>query len=85
MACVSRMASAPAYKIEHHSTSIHEDDHDASFKSRRNGKVFYIQISPSNFGNSPVMTDKYMAYVEVLRSGEEVLGDIYDTDVFGQI
>ncbi|KAI3585796.1 hypothetical protein IWW34DRAFT_798971 [Fusarium oxysporum f. sp. albedinis] len=28
------------------------------------------------------MTEKYMAYLEVLESGEEVIGDIYDTDVY---
>ncbi len=76
------MASSPRYTIEYHSTSIHEDDHDASFKIRRNGKAFYILVSPSNFVDSPIMAEKYRAYLEVLRSGEEVVGDIYDTDVF---
>ncbi|KAH7270866.1 uncharacterized protein BKA55DRAFT_497767 [Fusarium redolens] len=28
------------------------------------------------------MTEKYMAYLQVLKSGEEVIGDIYDTDVY---
>ncbi|ENH72731.1 hypothetical protein FOC1_g10013398 [Fusarium oxysporum f. sp. cubense race 1] len=28
------------------------------------------------------MTEKYMAYLEVLESGEKVIGDIYDTDVY---
>ena len=76
------MAGVPSYTIEYHRTSIHKDDQDASFKIRRNGKVFYIQISPSNFVNSPLMTEKYLNYLEVLRSGEEVVGDIYDSDVF---
>ncbi|KAK2616716.1 hypothetical protein QQS21_000328 [Conoideocrella luteorostrata] len=61
---------------------MHEDDHDANFKVRRNGKAVYIQISPSHFVNLPAMTEKYLTYLEVLRSGEEVLGEIYDTDVF---
>ncbi|KAK8140592.1 hypothetical protein G3M48_003483, partial [Beauveria asiatica] len=43
---------------------------------------FYIQISPSNFVNSPVMTEKYLVYLEVLQSGEELIGEIYETDVF---
>lgn len=76
------MAAPPRYEIEHHVTSIREDDHDARFTVRRNGKVFYIKVSPSNFINSPITTKKYMSYLEVLKSGEEVLGDIYDTDVY---
>ncbi|KAG5658598.1 hypothetical protein KAF25_010779 [Fusarium avenaceum] len=50
------MTPAPRYEIEHHITSIRDDDRDARFKVRRNGKAFYIS--------------------------EEVLGDIYDTDVY---
>lgn len=63
--------------------SIHEDDQNAGFKVRRNGKVFYIQISPLNdVVNSLTMTEKYSAYLEVLRFGEEVVGDIHETDAF---
>ncbi|KJZ71697.1 hypothetical protein HIM_08894 [Hirsutella minnesotensis 3608] len=76
------MATAPRYEIENHITSIRDHDHDASFNVRRNGKVFYIYVKPSGFVNSPIMTKKYLAYLEVLRSGEEVVGDIYDTDVY---
>ncbi|KAK2591294.1 hypothetical protein QQS21_011012 [Conoideocrella luteorostrata] len=76
------MKSIPRYEIEYHSTSIDEDDHEASFKVRRNGKVFDIRISPSYFINSPLMTEKYLAYLAVLRSGEEFVGDIYDSDVY---
>ncbi|KAH7182047.1 hypothetical protein DER46DRAFT_621008 [Fusarium sp. MPI-SDFR-AT-0072] len=28
------------------------------------------------------MTQKYMTYLKVLKSGEEVIGDIYDTDIY---
>lgn len=28
------------------------------------------------------MTNKYKSYLEVLKSGQEVLGEIYDTDVY---
>ncbi|KAF7555258.1 hypothetical protein G7Z17_g2265 [Cylindrodendrum hubeiense] len=76
------MIVAPRYEIEHHITGTREDDHNARFTVRRNGKAFYIKVSPSHFVNSPTMTDKYLSYLEVLRSGEEVLGDIYDTDVY---
>ncbi|KAI6750887.1 hypothetical protein HG530_014337 [Fusarium avenaceum] len=79
------MTAALRYEIEHHITSIRDDDRDVRFKVRRNGKAFYIKISPSEFVNSPMMTDKYLSYLEVLRSGEEVLGDIYDTDVYERV
>ncbi|TWU75868.1 hypothetical protein ED733_005552 [Metarhizium rileyi] len=42
----------------------------------------FTSISPSTFVNSPIMAEKYLVYLEVLRSGEEVLGEIYETDVF---
>lgn len=58
------------------------------FKVRRNGKVFYIRIFPSQFVNSPTTTEIYMRYLELLQSGLEIIGgvdgsdDIYDADVF---
>lgn len=76
------MTCAPRYEIEHQITGIREDDHDARFTVRRNGKAFYIKASPSQFVNSPIMTEKYLSYLKVLQSGEEVLGDFYDTDVY---
>lgn len=76
------MAALPRYEMEYHITSIVEGDDDATFTVRRNGKVFYITVSPSNFVNSPAMTKKYKSYLEVLKFGEEVLGEIYDTDVY---
>ena len=76
------MTVAPRYEVEHHVTGTRDDDHDARFMVRRNGKAFHIKISPSQFVNSPMMTKKYLSYLEVLRSGEEVLGDIHDTDVY---
>lgn len=72
----------PKYHIETHTTSIKDDDDDASFTVRRNGKLFYIEISPTQFVNSPMTSAKYLQYIEVLQSGEEVVGDIYDTDVY---
>lgn len=76
------MQNIPRYEIEYHSTSTDEDDHEAHFKVRRNGKVFWIELSPAHFRNSPLTTEKYLTYLDVLRSGEEVIGDVYDTDVY---
>ncbi|KAI1453511.1 hypothetical protein F4805DRAFT_443141 [Annulohypoxylon moriforme] len=71
-------SSRPRYEVEYHVTSL--DDDDSSFKVRRNGKVFHICVSPSQFVNSPATTKKYQSYLEVLKSGEEVIDDVYDTD-----
>lgn len=76
------MTNTPRYQIEHQIVSIHENDNDASFTVRRNGKLFYIEISPSQFINSPLTTTQYLTYLALLRSGEEVLGNVYDTDVY---
>lgn len=70
----------PRYELETYSTSTRDDN--ASFTVRRNGKAFYIEVSPLQFVDSPATTEKYLSYLEVLRSGEEVIGDIYETDVF---
>ncbi|EHK22301.1 uncharacterized protein TRIVIDRAFT_150869 [Trichoderma virens Gv29-8] len=75
------MTDAPRYVVEKYIVSIRDDDHDARFTVRRNGKAFYIKVSPSQFVNSPMMIDKFISFVKVLRSGKEVL-DIYDTDVY---
>ncbi|KAF5232669.1 hypothetical protein FANTH_12874 [Fusarium anthophilum] len=76
------MATTPRYSIKDILTNIRSDNHNARFSIRRNGRVFYITISPTNFTNSPNMTEKYVAYLQVLKSREEVIGDIYDTDVY---
>ncbi|KAI1117895.1 hypothetical protein F5Y14DRAFT_402337 [Nemania sp. NC0429] len=71
----------PRYKIEYHVTSTRDDD--SMFKVRRNGKVFYIRIFPSQFVNSPATTRRYMRYLELLKSGiDSIDDDIYDTHVF---
>ncbi|EON99259.1 putative protein kinase-like domain protein [Phaeoacremonium minimum UCRPA7] len=70
----------PRYELETYLFSIHDDN--TRFSVRRNGKLFHIRVSPSDFINSPITTKKYMSYLELLRSGEEVIGDVYDTDVF---
>ncbi|UKZ64951.1 uncharacterized protein TrAtP1_006155 [Trichoderma atroviride] len=76
------MAALPRYEMEYHITSMLEGDDDATFTARRNGKIFYIETSPLNFVNSPAATHKYKSYLEVLQSGEEVLNEIYDIDVY---
>lgn len=76
------MSDLPKHRIEYHSTGMDADDLIAHFKVRRNGKVFYIKVLPDNFVNSPEMTKKYLIYLEVLWSGEEVIDDVYDTDVY---
>ncbi|KAK1766095.1 hypothetical protein QBC33DRAFT_108099 [Phialemonium atrogriseum] len=75
-----REPNHPRYELESYVTSTHDDN--TRFTIRRNGKVFHIRVSPSQFVNSPATTEKYLSYLEVLRSGEEVIGDIFDTDVF---
>ncbi|KAB5583456.1 hypothetical protein GE09DRAFT_1078968 [Coniochaeta sp. 2T2.1] len=70
----------PRHELEYYVTTMRDDN--ATFTVRRNGKLFYIRVSPSYFINSPATTKKYISYMEVLRSGEEVIGDVYDTDVF---
>lgn len=75
-----RERNRPRYELETYLFSIHDDN--TRFSVRRNGKLFHIRVSPSEFINSPITTRKYMSYLELLRSGEEVIGDIYDTDVF---
>lgn len=49
--------------MEQQIISMSEGDDDATFMVRRNGKIFYIQISPSNFVNSPATTQKYKSYL----------------------
>ena len=71
------------YELETYVTSIHDDD--TRFAVRRNGKLFHIHVSPTEFINSPATTNKYLLYLELLRSGAEVLGDVFDTDVYGWV
>lgn len=76
------MATTPRFSIEGILTNVRGDNHNAQFSVRRNIRVFYITVSLTNFINSPNMTKKYMSYLEVLKSREEVIGVIYDTDVY---
>jgi hypothetical protein len=58
------------------------NDDDTEFTVRCNGKVFYINISPFHFHNSPVITAQYLKYAELIRSGEEEIDGVWDTDVY---
>lgn len=62
------------------STITSDRDNDAELIVRCNGKLFYIQISPSHFYNSPQTAVKYLAYLEVLRSGEEQIDGLFESD-----
>ncbi|KAL1864294.1 hypothetical protein VTK73DRAFT_5968 [Phialemonium thermophilum] len=73
-------AHRPRYEVETYCFSNHDDN--SRFAVRRNGVLFHIRVSPSQFVNSPATTQEYLSYLEVLRSGEEVIGDIFDTDVY---
>ena len=53
------------YEIESFTTSIHNDD--TAFAVRRNGKVFYLEISPIYFKNSPRATRTYRRCLAILR------------------
>lgn len=76
----TRITSRPRYHIVSHITSI--DDDDCEFTVRSNGRLFYIHISTSYFRNSPAIMAQYLIYLEVLRSGEEEINGVLDSDVY---
>jgi hypothetical protein len=70
----------PRYHVVSHLTSMNDEHCELTVRS--NGKVFYIHISPSNFRNSAATTAQYLVYLEVLRSGEEEINGVLDTDMY---
>ena len=70
----------PRYELGYPVLGVRADN--ALFKLRNNGNLFYINMSPRDFINPPATTKTYLSYLEVLRSGEEVMGDVFDTDVY---
>jgi hypothetical protein len=70
----------PIYYVISNTTSIHDNDTELTVRS--NGKLFYIHISPSHFRNSPATTAQYLAYLEVLRSGEEQIDGLFESDFY---
>ena len=76
----SQIPNRPRYKLEHYITSIHNDN--ATFKVRRNGKIFYIKVMPSQFLNSPFTTKKYLSYLKVLQDdGEDENSEVLEEHV----
>lgn len=55
-------------------------DNNAEIIVRCNGKLFYIHISPSHFYNSPETTAQYLAYLDVVRSGEDEIDGLFESD-----
>ncbi|KAK2591304.1 hypothetical protein QQS21_011022 [Conoideocrella luteorostrata] len=62
---------------------IHETEDDCTLVIRTdNGRVFYCQISPTNFHRSPQLKEQYFKCLSLLRSREEPdeEGDFYLED-----
>ncbi|TQV92393.1 hypothetical protein V2A60_007085 [Cordyceps javanica] len=77
------MADVPKYTVQNYIVSSPlEEDQDALFHVRRNGKACYIEMKPAFFINSPNTFRKYLSHLHLLWSGEEVIGNLHDTDVF---
>ncbi|KAI8633503.1 hypothetical protein F5Y19DRAFT_470737 [Xylariaceae sp. FL1651] len=53
------------------------------FKVRRSAKVFYIRVLLSQLVSSLITEEKYLSYLEISRSDEQAIGEIFNTDVFG--
>lgn len=70
----------PRYLVDSCLTS--EKDDDCELTVRCNGKLFYLRISPSGFKNSPAIIKEYLAYLEVLRSGEEQIDGVFEDDFY---
>ncbi|KJZ70587.1 hypothetical protein HIM_10016 [Hirsutella minnesotensis 3608] len=59
----------------------HEIEDDCSLIIRTNhGQAFYCEISPSQFLRSPKILEQYFKCLNLLRSGEEEMGDYYLDD-----
>ena len=76
----------PRWVLEFHRTSLHNND--LSLVIRRNGKAFYIDISPSQFVNSPRTTEKYLSYPKVIKGNtsdndsdtDDAVSEVYETN-----
>ncbi|CAM6002792.1 unnamed protein product [Sphagnum balticum] len=72
---------SPKYRVDGFSTSFEGESSDfITLHVRLRGKLLLIEISPSNFCNSPSMTKEFYKYLEVARSGLDALDSdlIYD-------
>lgn len=68
----------PDYFIESYLTSDRDDDCEIAIRHR--GKAIYLRFSPSQFQESPKASEHYLRCLELLRSGEEVIDDLYEDE-----
>ncbi|EGY18689.1 uncharacterized protein VDAG_09215 [Verticillium dahliae VdLs.17] len=66
------------YFVESYLTS--DKDDDCEITVRRNGKLIYLRLSPLQFQESPEVEAYYFKCLNVLKSGEEVIDDLYDDE-----
>ncbi|KAM0329823.1 hypothetical protein ACHAQA_003987 [Verticillium albo-atrum] len=70
--------SSPRYFVESYITSVNDDDCELTIRS--NGKVIYLQYSPSQFQDSPNAEAQYFRCLKVLHSGMEEVDDLFDDE-----
>lgn len=58
--------------------SYHDDDCELTV--RRNGKLFLLRVSPTQIHASPEVSEYYYKCLKVLKSGEEVVDDVFDDE-----
>ena len=72
---------SPKYRVDGLSTSFEGESRDfITLHVRLRGKLLHIEISPSDFRNSPSMAKDFYKYLEVAKSGLDALDSdlIYD-------
>ncbi|KAK4072795.1 hypothetical protein Purlil1_13273 [Purpureocillium lilacinum] len=75
----NRMARPPRYDIA--VWQVHDTEDDCEFVIRtNNGRAFYCTILPSEFQQSPHVTQQYFKCLDLLRSGQEEIDDFYIED-----
>ncbi|TQV98447.1 Protein kinase-like domain [Cordyceps javanica] len=73
------MGNTPIYDVASWETHITEDDCTLVIRTD-NGRVFYCEISPKRFHQSPLATKQYFKCLNILRFGEQ--SDQYDEDFY---
>ncbi|KAE9380834.1 hypothetical protein N431DRAFT_433066 [Stipitochalara longipes BDJ] len=71
----------PKYRVNSFTTSFEGESRDfILFTARLQGKLLYVEVSPSNFHNSPSAIKEFYKYFKVAASGLDALDDdlIYD-------
>ncbi|KAJ6442405.1 hypothetical protein O9K51_05964 [Purpureocillium lavendulum] len=75
----NKMVRPPRYDIA--VWQIHDTEDDCEFVIRtNNGRAFYCTVLPSEFRQSPQVTEQYFKCLDLLRSGEEEIDDFYIED-----